>query len=269
MNKHLIAKNFSKAAPSYAKTATLQHEVGNFLLDNLDYIQITPQSIIDIGCGVSPIIDNLANKYPQAKIYAMDIAFDMLLQSRLQNKANPYFFCADNINLPIKNNSIDLIVSNLMLQWCDNYPQFFSEVKRILKPNGIILFSTFGTSTLQELRQSWDDNHVHVNDFVDAPTLGNAMFNADLSDIIMDTDRLTLYYPTVKKLMQNLKDIGANNINDTRQKGLQGKNKFKQMLNNYEQMRTKQGLPVTYEIIYIQAKAGNLDSSFKNIPIVN
>ena len=154
--------------------------------------------------------------------------------------------------LPLDSHSMDLVVSNLTLQWCGDLKQTLTDIARILAPGGLLLFSTFGSETLSELRSSWADvdDHVHVNDFVDLHDVGDAMAMAGLRDVVVDVDRITVHHPTLLALMRQLKAMGAHNVNRGRPRGLTGRRSLERLAAAYEQYRTIDGLPASYEVVY-------------------
>lgn len=276
LNKHQVSQSFDRVAPTYEQYAQLQQQIGNNLLERLEYLKITPRMILDVGAGSGRLSRALTRCYPQAQIYGLDLSLKMVTVARCQAPrwfSRQHFACADALQLPIAANCIDLLLSNLMLQWCNDIHQVFAEFARVLKPEGALLFATFGLDTLKELRHSWAtvDNASHVNRFWDMHELGDALLQAELTHPVMDTDWLQLTYPDVKQFMKALKNIGAHNITAGRPRGLMGKTKFQAMLSAYEQYRGSNGkMPVTYEVVYGHAwgkKAIKSSPSTVNIPL--
>jgi len=159
--------------------------------------------------------------------------------------------CANAYQLPFTDNSIDFIVSNLMMQWCPNLKTLLDECFRVLKPEGLFLFSTFGPDTLKELKRSWSvvDSNPHVNEFTDMHDIGDQMLQSGFQSPVMEMERLTLTYDKVIDLMHDLKGIGAQTVHN-RSKSLTGKTKFNKMIEMYESYRKDDKLPATYEVIY-------------------
>jgi malonyl-CoA O-methyltransferase len=243
-----IKNSFNKAAATYTHAAHLQREISANLLQRLDWIPCQPQRIVDLGCGTGYLTTALAQKYPQAQVLGVDWAENMLhhLAPPIQR------ICADAARLPLHADSVDVLLSNLMLQWSTDIPALLAECARVLRPDGILLFSTFGPDTLVELRRSWEhvDNYVHVNQFADMHPLGDALLAAGLLNPVMDVDRLCRYYPDAYALMRELKALGAHNVNQGRAPGLMGKQRWQRMLAAYEKQRHAAGLPASYEVIY-------------------
>ena len=273
LDKHQVSQSFDRAAPTYEQYAQLQQQIGNHLVERLKYIKIAPQTILDVGAGSGHLSRALSRYYPQAQIYGIDLSLKMVTVARRQAPrwfSRQHFACADALQLPIAANCIDLLLSNLMLQWCNDIHQVFAEFARVLKPEGALLFTTFGLDTLKELRHSWAtvDNANHVNRFWDMHELGDALLRAELTQPVMDTDWLQLTYPDVKQFMKALKNIGAHNITAGRPPGLMGKTKFQAMLSTYEQYRDLNGkVPVTYEIVYGHAWGKKIKPSLPSVNI--
>lgn len=258
IDKNKISLAFNQAAPEYEQHAFIQNKISEYLFERLDFNAIQPQNILDLGCGSGKLTRQLGYRYSNANIYGVDLALAMLKQAKfnapktwLWYDPKQNYLCADAERLPFADQSMDLIISNLMLQWCDN-AAVFNEIARILRPDGVLLFSTLGPDTLIELRQSWAkvDDYSHVHTFLDMHIVGDMLYASGLKHPVLDTEWLNFKYSSVKDIMQGLKIIGASNISAQRRPGLSGKNKFKQMIQYYEQLRGDKGLPVTYEVIY-------------------
>jgi len=148
--------------------------------------------------------------------------------------------------------SIDLIFSNLMLQWCEPLAAALSEARRVLAPGGFLSFSTFGPATLYELRTAWAeaDGYNHVNHFPDMHEVGDGLVRAGLMEPVLDADRFELGYPDVLTLMRDLKAIGAHNVTAGRPRALAGRERLTRVQRAYEAFRRDEGLPATYEVIY-------------------
>lgn len=255
-------RSFSAASNNYDRVAVLQTEVRSRLLERLDLIKLTPSVVLDLGCGTGPASRALQQRYSQAHIISMDAAFGMLQYSSKQRSVMQRLFskdvsrvCADAFKLPLKTASVDIVFSNLMLQWCDPPDAVFLELRRVLKPEGVLLFSSFGPDTLRELRQAWAvvDEHTHVNRFIDMHDLGDAMVRAGLAEPVLDVERFTLNYADAMTLMRELKAIGAHNVTAGRRHSLTGRTALKQMLAAYETQRRDGSLPASYEVVYGQA----------------
>ena len=260
---------FEKAAHSYDASAVLQQEVANRLVERMDFMSMKPISILDAGAGTGFVSQLMATRFPKAKITALDLAHNMLKQSKSKrtfkqrwNKQFQYVN-AEVENLPFADASVELIISGLTLQWCQDLPKVFKECKRVLAPGGLLLFSSFGPDTLKELRQSWAevDDLAHVNAFADMHDVGDALMQSGFLDPVMDMEMLTVTYKDVKTVMRDLKQIGAHNVMQGRSHNITGKNKLQKMIQSYEQFRVDGLLPVTHEIVYGHAWVPEVNST--------
>jgi len=256
LDKYKVSQSFDRVAPTYEQWAILQKTVGDELFERLQWLKMAPQQILNVGAGTARLSRVLGQQYKDAYLYSIDISLKMSQIARKkapQGDSKQYFICADATQLPVADDSIDLLVSNLMLQWCNDIYAIFAEFARVLKPDGALFFSIFGPDTLTELRHSWAtaDQASHVNRFFDMHDIGDALLQVGLSNPVMDVDRLQFTYSDVKALMKELKQIGAHNMTAGCPRGLMGKDKFQAMLAAYEQYRSPEGvLPATYEIVY-------------------
>ena len=265
MNDFLIDKRrmrnaFNRAAAGYDAAAVLQREVCVRMLERLDYIKLQPARILDAGSGTGWGTRQLGERYPQADIVALDIAIGMLQTARgtsswwqkLFAGHKQRFLCADVEALPLAAQSVDMVWSNLAVQWCNDLPATFVELHRIVKTDGLLMFSTFGPDTLKELRIAFNgvDGYNHVNRFADMHDIGDMLVAAGFADPVMEMEKLTLTYDDVKAVMQDLRSIGAHNATAGRAPGMTGKTKWARIVQNYETLRRDGKLPATFEIVY-------------------
>jgi malonyl-CoA O-methyltransferase len=191
-------------------------------------------------------------------VISLDIALGMLQLSRGQTSwwrkllSPPPAVCADVEALPFADNSFEMVWSNLALQWCNDLPATIVDLHRILKPDGLLMFSTFGPDTLKELRRAFHgvDEHTHLNRFADMHDVGDMLSHGGFAEPVMDMEYLTLTYDDVRGVLHDLKAIGAHNATAGRGQGLMGKRAWARLVENYEQQRRDGKLPATYEVIY-------------------
>lgn len=295
IDKRRVRLAFDRAAAHYDRAAVLQREVGARLLERLDYIRPQPRTVVDIGAGTGRLSKALAQRYKKARIIATDLAPNMLRAAR--RHAAPLarllhrqsFVNGDAERLPFATQTADMIFSNLTLQWCSDLDKAFAEFRRILKPGGLALFSTFGPDTLKELRESWaeadlsnslhrpsreraggagqsiqgaappasnekdwgkEHGAVHVGAFIDMHDIGDALLRSGFADPVMDAERFILTYRDVYGVMNELKALGAHNAAAGRARTLTGKGRLRAMVDAYEGRRDNGLLPATFEVIY-------------------
>jgi malonyl-CoA O-methyltransferase len=256
LERHWVRRSFDRAAATYDAAAVLQAEVRNSLLERLKLTALEPRAIVDAGAGTGLGSRALKRRYPRALVIALDSSPGMLrAAARQQPWLRPFArVCADAERLPLENGSIDLIVSNLMLQWCDP-DAAFAEFRRVLAPQGLLTFSTLGPDTLRELRLAWAevDSHSHVHQFIDMHDLGDALVRGGFASPVLDVERLTLKYQDVRAVAADLKATGARNAARDRAKGLNTPRKFAALQAAYEKFRQDGRLPATYEVVFAHA----------------
>jgi len=257
LNSKTLRRKFAAAAKSYDEAAVLQREVADRMLERLQYIKKIPDLILDAGCGTGYCANEIQKIYPESYVCGFDIAFPMLDLANGSNGRNENhlgFFAADTHLIPVRSKSVDLIVSNLVLQWCDS-KAVFNEFSRILKPGGLLMFTTFGPDTLYELREAWSkvDTNQHVHDFIDMHNLGDELVSSGMADPVMDKETLKLTYKDVSDMVNDLRNIGANNAVSRQFSGLTGKDKFARFKKAYSDMAEEGRIPASYEVIYGQA----------------
>lgn len=257
--KTKIKQSFATSSAVYDSVAILQRCVGKTLLDSLGTI-CQHGTVVDLGCGTGYLINSLleqSNSTPE-QIIALDIAMPMLQTTRnkLNNNRSVTYLCADAELLPLNSQSVDLVISNLAFQWCGNLEQAFSDVKRILKPEGRLAFTTFGTDTLHELKSAWRevDDYAHVNTFYNEPQLIALLKQAGFQKIELETHNYISTYESVWELMAELKQLGAHTVMAGRNKYLTSKATMQRMICAYQQQEENGLVPATFEVITVTAK---------------
>ena len=271
LDRRAVMRSFGRAAAHYEASARLQRQVRADLLDRLQFFTLAPERVLDLGAGTCQSTAQLRRRFPRAQVLAIDIAEGMLQaapRSRWWWRPAPARICGDARALPLTAHSIDLIYSNLMLQWCDQPDAVFGELARVLQPGGLLLFSTFGPDTLHELREAWAaaDDHSHVSLFLDMPQLGDALMRAGFAEPVLDVEQHRQYYPDAHALMRELKHLGAHNAARARARGLTGRARLAAMLAAYERLRTSAGLPATFEVIAGAAFGGDAGTPRRQDP---
>ncbi len=260
-DKTLVRRSFERAAKSYDAAAVLQHEVCRRMDERLNLIKLAPWRVLDAGSGTGNALAALRARYPKARVMAFDLAYTMLQQGR-KIATRPWWknilkqqissVCGDIEQLPFASGSLDLVWSNLALQWVNDAEGAFGEFHRVLKPGGLLMFSTLGPDTLKELRAAYAgvDQHTHVSRFTDLHDIGDILVQRGFADPVMDMEPFTLTYSDVRSLMRDLKLIGAHNVTQDRPPGLTGRARLAAVTAAYEPLRREGKLPATYEVVY-------------------
>ncbi|HUF21994.1 MAG TPA: malonyl-ACP O-methyltransferase BioC [Burkholderiales bacterium] len=262
LDKRQVRRAFERAASTYDRAAVLQREVCNRVLERLALMKLTPRVVLDAGCGTGYAAAPLARRFPRAALIELDIAEPMVRaagasrrwwERLLPGQAKRLTVCADIEHLPLRSGSCDLVWSNLVLQWAPDLQAMLRELQRVLAPGGLLMFSTFGPDTLQELRAAFArvDSREHVNRFVDMHDIGDMLIGSGLADPVMDMEHFTLTYPQVRDLMRELKALGAHNASRDRARGLTGRRTLARVEEHYARLRDGDGrLPATFEVVY-------------------
>lgn len=260
IDKKRVRESFGRAAAGYDDAAVMQREVFEHMFDRLDLVKLEPRAILDVGCGTGLGALRLAGRYKDSRVLALDIALPMLRLAaarrswlaKLARRARQAFVCGDIEALPLQDGCVDMVWSNLAMQWCNEPDLAFREFHRTLRPEGLLMFSTFGPDTLMELREAAnaDPAHTHVSRFLDMHDIGDALVRAGFANPVMDVERFTLTYDDVQGVMRDLKAIGASNATAGRPRGLEGKSFLQRLADRYERFRHEGKLPATYEVVY-------------------
>jgi malonyl-CoA O-methyltransferase len=256
-----IRTSFDRASATYEAAAVLQARVADELVSRLEPFNFAPKVVLDLGAGTGRMTAELKRRYRRSLVIALDLAPGMLHEARRHQQWLRRFerVCGDAMRLPFAEASVDVVISSLMLQWCDPPDAAFAEIRRVLKPDGFFAFTTLGPDTLVELRSAWAEAdgdtqaYNHVNHFTDMHDVGDALMRAGLSEPVLDVDRIQLTYPDALSLMRDLKAIGAHNVTAGRPRGLLGRARLQRMQQAYEAYRRNGKLPATYEVVYAVA----------------
>lgn len=255
LDKKKVAHSFSRAASTYDSVAQLQRDIGSRLFAYMPAELSNHSAVLDLGSGTGFFTRQLAARYSSSQIMGLDIAEGMLNYAAGQ-QAGVNWLCADAECLPLADKSIDVIFSSLAIQWCSHLPQLMRELARVLKPGGKMYIATLGPGTLHELKAAWQqvDNYVHVNRFQSAQQLADAVDQASLAMHQLQQENRTLHYAQLSEFTRELKFLGAHNVNAGQPEGLTGRARLLAFKNAYETFRTAQGLPATYDVIYLTAQ---------------
>jgi malonyl-CoA O-methyltransferase len=236
--------------------------------ERLSLVKIVPQRVLDAGCGTGPDLGTLQKTYPAAQIIGMDASSAMLMEAKapapamralnqmlsrlMPAKAGVDLLCGDFGCLPFCPNSLDLVWSNLALHWHPQPDRVFAEWRRVLRVDGLLMFSNFGPDTFKELRTAFAelDESPHTLPFVDMHDFGDQLVEAGFSTPVMDAERITVTYGTVEALLADVRAIGGNPL-ATRRRGLIGRAAWRRMVDALEAQRGADGkIGLSFEVIY-------------------
>lgn len=261
-SKQRVRDDFAKAAASYDSAAVLQHEVCERTLERVDMLKLRPRLVLDIGTATGRSLKGLASRFPDSSMVACDLALPMLLWCRRHQDpgCTGALVCNDAEQLPFADGSVDLIFSSSTFQWCVDLSRVFSECMRVLRVDGVLIFSTFGPDTLHQLRDSFArlDDYRHVHEFVDMHHIGDLLLAGRFADPVVDMEMIDIQYQSLSQLLQDLKSTGSRGKFGPAQptaSGLMGRQKYRSLMQAYEDYRQDDGmLPASYEVIYGYAR---------------
>lgn len=269
IDRRQVRRNFDRAAKDYDAVAVFQREISRRMLERLDFVKIEPEWILDLGCGTAFDLSAISERYRKARVIGMDQSEAMLragesVRSQMRwslpflkaNKAA--LICADAQALPIRNNSVGFVWSNLLLHWVDDVAKVLREAHRVLEVEGLLMFSVLGPDSFKELRSSFADTYEHTLPFGDLHDYGDLLLECGFSDPVMDVDRITMHYQSLDDLLTELKRNGGSCATQGRCKGMFGKNAWQAMKTAYEEKAQGGIFPVSLEVVYGHAWKGEL-----------
>lgn len=249
-----VRRRFDRAAAGFDASAFVHAVTREGLLARLEPIRIEAAVVLDLGCATGTACPLLARRFRRSRVVAIDFSQGMLreLQRKQSWFAKASAVQADAAALPLANQSVDVVFANLLLPWIDDPAIVFSEAARVLRKDGLMLFSTLGPDSLLELRRAWQavDGRAHVNRFLDMHDLGDAAVRAGLRDPVLDVDRLAVTYKSATELFRDLTATGARNSLRHRDRSVVGKRRFAAMTTALEGAKTAGVINLDLELVY-------------------
>jgi malonyl-CoA O-methyltransferase len=217
-------RSFDRAT-RFDDASFVHDETRRRLFERLDLFDLAPRVAVDLGCATGRGAAALAGRYPAAKVLAVDSSAGMLHATRVRAAALPSVATlgGDAERLPLRDQSVQLILANLVLPWC-RPPTLFAEAARVLEAGGLVLFATLGPDSLRELRAAWGavDSALHVHAAFDLHDIGDLALAAGLAEPVIDVDRIEVTYSSVARLVDDLRSCSAVNVAAGRRRGLTG-----------------------------------------------
>lgn len=240
--------NFNKQAKTYLNNLDIQIKTADLIFKHLSNIKnFELKRCIDLGCGPSTFKHTKEN-YNYNNIINIDLSKEMLKQ--INPKTNR--ICANTTNIPIKDNTTNIIINNLMIQWVENKHLALAEMRRILKPNGIILGSTLLQDSLREINLVWqkyEENNIHTLNFLNINQYLEIFKDCKFNKISYEIGTFTNYFNSYYEIMRHFKNNGTN-IKKTNS-GLYTRNIINKIDTDYRYKfaNTNNQLPITYKYL--------------------
>ena len=246
--KASIASGFGGASQTYDSASRLQKTMGGAMLSRIPE-SFRPESVLDLGCGTGWFTRKLTARFPEARVTGADLSPGMLAQAEAAtDRADVNWLNADAEQLPLADQSVDLVFSNLMVQWSQQPEAVLAECQRVLRPGGLLVMSTLVDGTLRELKQAWakaDPGQPHVNRFVPAEHW-RSLTRATLTGSELALSPIRLRYDTPMALNRELKHLGAVFKGEERRRTVTAPGRFRAMCRAYPGVRSGQVF-ATYE----------------------
>ena len=254
LNSKDVQRRFDRAASRIDKVDFVSSTTRDGLFARLEPVLVEAKTVVDLGSATGSSSRLLSRRFRGAHIIAADLSGQMLEEAQTKRSwfSRTSAVQADARSLPFADQSIDVVFANLLLPWVDNPVLVFAEVARVLRSNGLFLFSTLGPDSLGELRMAWGDVDPdrHVRRFPDMHDIGDVAVRAGLGDPVLDVDRLAVTYRSTEALFEDLTTMGARNSLQHRDRSLGGGARFRAMASALDAMRTGGLITLDLELIY-------------------
>jgi malonyl-CoA O-methyltransferase len=255
-----VQRRFDRVARQFDQADFVYRHAALGLFDRLSPMQIDATRVLDLGSATGRDHRMLAKRFRTALVIGLDSSLEMLRLARRRRRwfSRSAVVQADAENLPFADGSLDLVYANLLLPWIDDLPACFAEIARVLRKNGLFVFSTLGPDSFQELRLAWGDTlaATRVRRFPDMHDVGDRLVRSGLRDPVLDVDVLTLQYRDADRLFADLRRSGAGNTLQLRERALAGKTRFRSFRERLASSAMQQQLTVTLELVYGHAWGG-------------
>ncbi|SFB79918.1 malonyl-CoA O-methyltransferase [Marinospirillum celere] len=240
-----VSRSFDRGAGRYQQLALAQQEMGLLLWNKRPP---TAEALLDLGSGPGHWTARLAKDYPEARVAGLDLSAAMIRQAKTRYPALNWIR-ADAANLPLASASLDLIFSNLAIQWCPQTKALLAGIYRILKTEGRALITTLLPGSLDEIHQAWEQAGAssRVLAFQSQANYQQAAVTAGFRSIQLEASRQVFYYPTSRDLLQSVSGIGASGG-----AGQLTKTQYRRIHQLLDSRRTSQGLPLTYQLLVME-----------------
>lgn len=261
-----VQRRFDRAAAVFNDGDFIHRHAARGLYDRMSPMLVGVRTILDAGSATGAATRELLKLHRGSQVIRLDHSFNMLKHARKRHSGLAWFsrdsgvseVQADAVLLPLRTGSIDLVFANMLMPWIADLAAFFAEVGRVLRKDGLFVFSSLGPDSLLELRRAWRavDDGEHVNAFIDMHDVGDALLHAGLREPVLDTDYLTLKYRNAEGLIADLNRAGARNCLARRKMSLTGRGRFSEMETALNSSIKDGELPIRLELVFGHAWGG-------------
>ncbi|SEP23336.1 malonyl-ACP O-methyltransferase BioC [Paenibacillus sp. OK076] len=277
-----VQRQFNRSATSYDAHAHIQRSMAEQLARSLAEWKnkgvLSDPSILEIGCGTGALTQILVNEWPSANITAIDIAPEMIevASKRFRSVEHPgtadcttdnlRFLQADiemwAVNAP--ESSVDIIVSNACFQWLSSPQETLGHLRRMLRPGGLLIFTTFGPDTFREMHEAFDE--VYRANGMESQRHGLSFHSPAQWEIMLQESGYSSFhcersihtekYASARDFLYSVKGMGASTSEAALIPGYSLRRLFTNMYKEYEdKFSIKGGVSATYDLLFIQSVA--------------
>jgi len=248
-----IKQGFSASAKKYDLFSGLHREIADKLLDKIKEGP-KPSALLDVGCGTGYLTIKAKEYFSGSKIIGVDFSQAMLNVANLKHDSIAWVL-TDAHRLPFSDGCFNIVVSNLAYQWANDLSQVFTEARRVMASNGILVCTLFGYDTCQELFQSLVEAKPGALRFVRLPDelqIRKALVASGFKSPRVDVECIKREFKDMHELMAWLKSIGANHLS---RQGFLGPGAMSRATDIYrERFSYLQGVGATFEVIWVYAR---------------
>ena len=252
LNKDHIQRQFDRCANSYDQVAQMQRDIVADLasLMNVDLVSNSSLNVLDAGCGTGYGLQILQQQCRSATFKGLDLAPEMLKVAQ-QQSPNAEFVQGDIERLPFGDNQFDLTWSSSAIQWCD-FANAVDEIKRVTKPEGAILLSTFTAGTLRQWREIWGVQSAER--FINLAEIERALTSAGLDNVSIIEKTYEQSFTSFSSAVNSIRELGAGNAEVSRSQGLLGVERYRSIKAQVSQVIKSEGqIVLPYNVVLISA----------------
>lgn len=263
-----IRRAFSDAALQYEVLTGLHKEIGRELLAKaaaregggpiLDVGMVPiPTYILDVGMGTGWFTGRLKNYFPDARVVGIDFAAGMVDVAGMREKACA-IVQADARQMPFKENTFEMIASNLAYQWVGDLCEAFVHCHAVLKEEGNLYLTMFGYSTFRELFEALEKTRdaakgdIALRRLADRGQVADALAKAGFRDVNVEEESIKVHFQDMLALVKWVKDIGANALMGEVFIGRDWLNRANAYY--HQTFGDRWGVGATFEVIWVEAR---------------
>jgi len=213
-DRALLQRRRDRVAEGIAQHAFLLDRFGDDVEERLSLIQRTFSRVLILGAHHGELGRRVARLPDIETVIETETSLSLL------HRCGGLRVLADEEALPFADESFDLIIAGLTLQFVNDLPGALVQIRRLLKPDGLFLGGLFGGATLSELRRAWLEAEAEVTGgvsprvapFADVRDLGGLLQRAGFALPVVDSDTVRVRYSSPLALMQDVRAMGAGNV---------------------------------------------------------